>query len=104
MRSIFRKFIFTKELVNIFAPDFEGFYVLINYSKEIIYIGKSDQSIKKSLMDHLSGLKGRNTRAAFYFSTEIEFHPAKRVEEILSDYYRFFGKIPECNKMSLSFH
>ena len=104
MKSIFRKFVFTKEMVKRFAPDFEGIYVLLNYYKEVIYIGKSDQSIKESLMDHLSGLKGRHTRAAFYFSTEIDFKPDKRVEEILFEYYRFFGKLPECNEMSLSFH
>jgi hypothetical protein len=32
MKSIFRKFVFTKELVERFAPDFEGIYVLFKMS------------------------------------------------------------------------
>ena len=78
--------------------------ILFNYYKEVIYIGKSDQNIKKCLIDHLSGLKGRHTRSAFYFSTDIDFNPAKTAEEILLEYYKFFGKLPECNEISLSFH
>jgi len=101
MRGTNRMVVCSKELVEKFAPDFKGIYILYNFHGKVIYIGRDDQSIKKSLLEFISGSSGPNTNEAYYFTAAFDSNPSQRASHLLYLFNRYSGKVPAFNESSV---
>lgn len=79
------------------APETAGVYGL--YARnETIYYGRSSQSIRSRLADHLSGREGACTQNAVEFNWEVPLYPTTREKELLEEHKRVYGQYPRCNE------
>jgi hypothetical protein len=78
------------------VPDRCGVYALWSDSR-LIYYGKSTDSIRKNLQIHKTGKQGWCGFNADYFQFEVTDYPDSRVLELLDEYRRNNGYLPQCN-------
>ena len=76
-------------------PQSEGVYKLMDYSKSVIYIGRTD-NLRRRLNEHLS-TSDTCIRSANYFTAETTFRSIDREREMLLDFRRRYGRLPRCN-------
>ena len=89
-------------MVEEFAPDFKGIYILFNFHEEVVYIGRADQSLKKSLLEYLSGSSRPSTNEAYYFNASFDSNPSQRVLHLLYLFNRYSGRVPVFNESPVS--
>lgn len=77
------------------APDRQGVYGL--YLGDTIYYGRGT-SIRDRLRSHHSGTEGRCTQSANLFNWEETSRPMSREKELLEEYERQHGRLPQCNE------
>lgn len=85
-----------KEINLVYAPDHSGVYALWDGS-ELIYYGKSEDSVRDRLSQHLNGHDGYCTKNASHFQTETSYNPSSRERELLNEYRYQYGRLPRCN-------
>ena len=85
------EFLFISEV-----PDRPGVYALWTDS-QIIFYGKSSESIRQTLQTYKSGKQGWCGFNAEYFQYEVTDYPDTRVTELLNEYHRNNGCLPQCN-------
>ena len=71
----------------------KGIYVLFNFCKEIVYIGKSYGNIENDLLCHLSEEEGTDAK---YFSAIMVNNPDILYNNLIEAYKTaYFGKLPD---------
>jgi len=77
-------------------PDKPGVYGLYQ-AGQTIYYGKSSNSIRDRVENHMHGREGPCTHSADMFNWEEMHFPERREEQLLQEYRRFYGRLPRCN-------
>jgi len=77
------------------APDHGGVYFLYE-SGQLTYIGMSTQGVRDRLRDHLRGYEGSCTQNAEFFGLKACLFPTTSEAELLGDYRRKYGYLPQC--------
>lgn len=83
------------------APASPGVYVLYD-GPEVIFIGKSDVSIRSRLQDHLNGAEGPCTKGATHYKREVTEADEARAyeEELLVEYAQEHDyELPRCHQV-----
>ncbi len=79
------------------VPESEGVYELADYSKAVIYIGRSN-NLKRRLNEHLN-TSDPCLRSVQYFCYEKTWNSEQREQELLEEYRRIHGRLPKCNDL-----
>lgn len=83
-----------KDSIESFNFTGKGIYVLFNTYKDIVYIGKSDDSLERALLAHLEMEEKIDAR---YFIAWPDENPEIRFKMFLDAYKTaFFGRLPDC--------
>jgi len=70
-----------------------GIYVLFNSYRDIVFIGKSDQNLEKSLLSHLSS---EEMLDEYYFSAKMTESHEDIFNNIINAYKEaFYGRVPD---------
>ncbi len=81
------------------TPEAPGVYALYMDGR-MIYIGRADGgsiTIKSRLADHKHGHDGPCTQLFTHYTREVTMKVTARYNELLENYSRKFGTLPECN-------
>lgn len=82
------------------AEDKPGVYALYD-GDVLIYFGQSEDSIRKRLQRHQSGLEGPCTQGATAYAEEPCANPVAREAQLIAEYKRANGgKLPRCNEVT----
>ena len=92
-----KKHLFVPASVLKYAPDKKGVFALFGPSKEVLFYGSTNESIRDLIMNHCKGDINACTRETWYFSYEITNANRKRLKELLNEYKMEYGVVPRCN-------
>jgi predicted GIY-YIG superfamily endonuclease len=94
-----KRWLFTKESVDA-AEDVPGVYALYD-GTVLIYLGQSEESIRRRLQRHQSGKEGRCTQSATAYVEEPCSNPVAREAALIAEYKRANqNKLPRCNEVT----
>ena len=79
------------------ATNEPGVYALFQ-DTQLIYYGRAQDSVRSRLQSHLRGNEGRSTQAATDYQCEVTSNSVTRERELLDEFQKQHGGLPECNK------
>jgi hypothetical protein len=88
---------FTEYNIECFAPDRMGVYALYQ-GQELTYYGRATKSIRDRVHSHKAGYEGRCTQVSTHFNWEQTSDPVGREMQLLEEYMRAKGRLPQCNE------
>ena len=89
---------FTKKNVDL-SPNESGVYALY-LGDALIYYGQGSgrfSTIRTRLRSHQRGAEGPCTKKATFYRREVRSDAEARERQLLHEYHRQYGRLPECN-------